>query len=255
MTLFVEELNHFFILPISELILDYSHFSRKIKLISRLPFKRYYVYGQKKLIKYIEFVNESSINIYYQDQKEYVVMNFFISSTLDSRLLSEPLGLHQMLKVDTLSYCENSWIFHSYVPPKMVVEKQDFSALYECTLDIHHASLGWYYIFKKCLFVLDTWKGIIQVYKISTDKNNNFPLTHSNQINISKFIYQSRYSHTLHVASDIIMISGGDTLWILDQFGNELITFDLPGKDPAFILQNTYLFIIIKNFFFKYQFI
>ena len=78
MTLFVEELNHFFILAISELILDYSHFPKKIKLISSLSFERYHVHGKKKMIKHIDFINEYLMDIYYdEDQTAYLVMNFF----------------------------------------------------------------------------------------------------------------------------------------------------------------------------------
>ena len=250
MTLFLKELNNFFIIEISGLILDYSHFPRKLKLIYSLPFERDCFKSRKQQIKWIQIKNDCLIELYYQQQgKEFMKHSFSLLSSP-----SHSISLNSRAFAGELVWdIKDTWTLQYSVPKINILKREDCSLLHSYDLSIHAASLGGFHVFENHLYALDTWKGKIQVYEMFD--NTLLVLKHFKTINLRKYIYQSRYFHDILVTVDIILISGGDNLFLFDHFGKELIVIDFPGgKDPAFVLQDTYLFIVIKNLFIKYQF-
>ena len=248
MTLFLKELNNFFIFEISGLILDYSHFPRKLKLIYSIPFKRYCFKGRIQPIKWIQVKQDSLIEFYYQQGKDFIKETFSLLSCSSHSIFT----MNSSAFAGELVWDVNDYTLQYSVPKLNILKREDCSLLHSYDLNIHPASLGGFHVFENHLYALDTWKGKIQVYQMFD--NTVLTLHYLKTIHLCKSIYQSRYFHDIFLTLDIIFISGGDNLFLFDHFGKELIVIDFPGgKDPAFVLQGTYLFIVIKNLFIKYK--
>ena len=93
----------------------------------------------------------------------------------------------------------------------IIQRKKDRAFLYSYDLNIDPLSLEWFYVFENYLYVLETWKGLIQVHEILGKKWVG--LNHLKTIDLSKLIDQ------IIVNLDFIMINGGDPIFLFDHFG------------------------------------
>jgi hypothetical protein len=254
MSSFLEELTNFFPRPLSAVILDYSHLPRKLKFVHAIPFERNFPTRHDAPIKKMESdENKSVIRFYYRHSPGSKAFKY--PHTYMNLYFIEQASLVQLeIKEDALP--KEGWnnLIFSYNVPHMSIRSSLFPGFLLAfhSLDIHVLSLGGFCSFQSYLYVLDTWKGIIQVYEIQTESRYLSP-SPLKRIDISKSIFQSRYFHTIAVHSNVIVTSGGDSLFIFDHFGTEIIVFDFPKKDPAFVLIDCSLFITVNNSFQKYQ--